>query len=76
MGKKVIHLNDEAHAAAKKYCEKMGIPMSEWIAKLIDKGAAKVIPLHGIKPPKLDTTSTSKATTQPPFGVGLKCPRA
>lgn len=35
MGDKVVHVPDDAHAAAKDHCEKTGKRMSEWVSGLI-----------------------------------------
>ena len=34
---KVVHLSNEAHAAAKVYCKENGLKMSDWVASLITK---------------------------------------
>ncbi len=34
---KVVHLSNEAHAAAKAYCKENGLKMSDWVASLITK---------------------------------------
>ena len=38
---KVVHLCDEAHAAAKVFCKDNSLRMSDWVAALIDEAIAR-----------------------------------
>ena len=39
---KVVHLSNDAHAAAKAYCKENGLKMSDWVASLITKAICVV----------------------------------
>ena len=39
---KVVHLSNDAHAAAKAYCKENGLKMSDWVASLITKAMSAV----------------------------------
>lgn len=38
---KVVHLSDDAHASAKRHCQRSGLKMSEWVAVLIERATAE-----------------------------------
>lgn len=38
---KVVHLSDDAHARAKRHCQRSGLKMSEWVAVLIERATAE-----------------------------------
>jgi hypothetical protein len=39
---KVIHLSENAHRLAKKFCHQHGLRMSDWVGALIDEASANV----------------------------------
>ena len=39
---KVIHLNEDAHKTAKKFCKEHGLRMSDWVGTLINEACDHV----------------------------------
>lgn len=49
---KVIHLADDAHKTAKRFCKQHGLRMSDWVATLVDEAIANQVQVQPPPPPK------------------------
>jgi len=81
MADKVIHVSDEAHTKAKEYCLKRNIPISMWVAALIDSAIdSGIVPIKKVvaepvqrQPQKLKVAPVPEKENpyaKPPFWAG------
>lgn len=73
---KVIHLADDAHKTAKRFCKQHGLRMSDWVATLVDEAisnhpATVIPPVEAATKPKKKVleklSSVVQADESPPW---------
>lgn len=67
MKEKVIHVSDEAHAAAKAYCARNRFHMSTWVCRLIERAIADASSEPVKKKQKLPRLDESNTGTDDPY---------
>ncbi len=65
----VIHVSNEAHAAVKAHCERLGVLQKVWASRALIDAVRREGPLQPVKKRKLKTYETQETDVleRPPF---------